>query len=147
MYCIYCGKTLPDEAEFCYCCGKPVWSDNLEEPKGLEEPEVNQSISLKEVQQKAVFFYGDEQVQPPKTLHYPSTHHKEDEDMQEEQSRSFYQFILAISIVTCFIGVSMTLKGSDAWNDTLYGWGIFVAIVGGIGFIISVIKLHTANKT
>ena len=25
MFCIKCGKQLPDEAAFCFACGAPVW--------------------------------------------------------------------------------------------------------------------------
>lgn len=35
MYCIYCGKKLPDDARFCMSCGKQVV--NIDEPNSLTE--------------------------------------------------------------------------------------------------------------
>ena len=33
MYCIHCGRELPDDAKFCKWCGKAVWSTENENPK------------------------------------------------------------------------------------------------------------------
>ncbi len=30
MYCMYCGKQLPEDAEYCIACGKPVFKDDNE---------------------------------------------------------------------------------------------------------------------
>ena len=38
MYCSYCGKSLVDDAAFCYACGKrvaiPDWDAELADPSG-----------------------------------------------------------------------------------------------------------------
>lgn len=35
MYCIHCGKEIPDDAEFCTFCGKSV-SDRLPGQEGAQ---------------------------------------------------------------------------------------------------------------
>lgn len=38
MFCIKCGKQLPDEAAFCFACGAPVYNGNSASPAASASP-------------------------------------------------------------------------------------------------------------
>jgi hypothetical protein len=71
MYCIKCGKELPNDALFCYHCGSRVYNP--------ESPTENQNInaSLSDAKDKEIFVHKN-------SVEVSQIHHRGEEDNKTE---------------------------------------------------------------
>lgn len=101
MFCRYCGNELPDDAQFCNCCGKPV-------DAGQPKQEVLSEQPYEEIPSEEASVASDKEPTPTKAL------------TPREAKRVKIIFCVAVAIVTiCVIAGKMLApkQATDAERD------------------------------